>query len=49
MCKDQRKNLHIDKMLPFTLAETLPRRSHASSLFSVLAVLVEVVVEKDEI
>jgi len=48
VCKDQRTKLHIDKMLPFTLADTLPRRSHAS-LFSVLAVLVEAVVDKDEI
>ena len=49
MCKDQRKKIPIDKMLPFTLGDTPHRRSHASSFFSVLAVLVEAVVDKDEI
>ena len=36
-------------MLPFTLGDTLPRQSHASSFYSVLAVLVGAVVDKDEI
>jgi len=49
VCKDQRKTIPIDKMLPFTLGDTPNGRSHASSLFSFLAVLVEVVVDKDEI